>query len=92
MHVVVSYSYVDDERIVVRVVKTACIFFQESDNGAFSLCCLWYGACQLNILDYPKVSFAGFLDDLVVTVLPMIILMFPTSGLGRSLSRRGSCS
>ena len=60
MHVVVSYLYVDDERIVMRVVKTTRIFFQESDNGAFFPCCLWYGARQLNILDYPKVSFAGF--------------------------------
>ena len=60
MHVVVSYSYADDEYIVIRVVKTSPIFFQEPDNGAFSPCYLWYGVCQLNILDHPKVSFAGF--------------------------------
>ena len=60
MHVVVSYLYANNERIVMRVVKTSSIFFQESDNGAFSPCYLWYGARQLNILDHLKVSFAGF--------------------------------
>ena len=60
MHVVVSYSYADDKRIVMRVVKTSSIFFREFDNGAFSLCYLWCGARQLNILDHPKVSFVGF--------------------------------
>ena len=59
MHVVVSYLYADDKRIVVLVVKTLCIFFREPDNGAFSPCYLWYEARQLNILDHPKVSFAG---------------------------------
>ena len=51
---------VDDECIVVRVVKTSRIFFREPDNGAFSPCYLWYEARQLNILDYPKVSFTGY--------------------------------
>ena len=59
MRVVVSYSYVDDKRIVVQVVKTLHIFFREPDNGAFSPCYLWYEARQLNILDHSKVSFAG---------------------------------
>ena len=44
----------------MRVVKISCIFFREPDDGAFSLCYLWYGTRQLNILDHPKVSFEGF--------------------------------
>ena len=43
----------------VRVVKTSRIFLRESDYGAFSPCYLQYRAHQLNILDHPKVSFAG---------------------------------
>ena len=62
MHVVVSYSYVDNKRIVVRVVKMSCIFFREPDNEAFFSCDLWYEARQLNILDHHKVSFAGLFE------------------------------
>ena len=59
MHVVILYSYADDQRVVVRVVKTSCVFLQESDYRAFSPCYLRYRACQLNIMDHPKVSFVG---------------------------------
>ena len=57
MHVVIPYSYVDDQRVVVQVVKTSCIFLRESDYGAFSPCYFRYKTYQLNILDHPKVSF-----------------------------------
>ena len=60
MYVVVSYSYADDKRIVVRVVTMSHIFFRELNYRAFSPCYLWYGARQLNILDHPKVRFVGF--------------------------------
>ena len=59
MHVVIFYLYADDQRIVVRVVKTSCILLRESDYKAFSPCYLRYKARQLNILDYPKVSFSS---------------------------------
>ena len=59
MHVVILYPYADDQRVVVWVVKASCIFLRESDYGAFSPCYLRYRACQLNILDYPKVSFTS---------------------------------
>ena len=57
MHVVILYSYANDQRVVLRVVKTSCIFLRESNYGAFSLCYLQYRACQLNVLDHPKVCF-----------------------------------
>ena len=60
MHVVIFYPYVDDQRIVVRVVKMSCIFLRESDYGAFSPCYLQHRARQLNILDHPKVSLPRF--------------------------------
>ena len=59
MHVVIFYSYANDQCVVVRVVKTSRIFLRESDYGAFSPCYLWYKARQLNILDHPKVSFTS---------------------------------
>ena len=59
MHVVIFYLYADDQRIVVRVVKTLCILLRESDYGSFSPCYLWYRARQLNIMDHLKVSFPG---------------------------------
>ena len=59
MHVVILYPYADDQRVVMRVVKTLRIFLRESDYGAFSLCYLRYRARQLNILDHPKVSLTG---------------------------------
>ena len=59
MHVVILYPYANNQRVVMRVVKTSCIFLRESDYGAFSLCYLRYRAYQLNILDHPKVSFMG---------------------------------
>ena len=64
-----------------------CIFLRELDDGAFSPCYLRYGARQLNILDYPKEVLRAFLDNPVVVIPPIIILMSPTGGLGRSLSR-----
>ena len=59
VHVVIFYPYADDQRIVVRVVKTSRIFLRESDYGAFSSCYFRYKARQLNILDHPKISFTG---------------------------------
>ena len=59
MHVIVPYSYTDNKRIVVQVVNTSRIIFQELNDEAFSLCYLWYRARQLDILDHPKVSFAS---------------------------------
>ena len=44
MHFVIFYSYVDNQRIVVRVVKTSYILLRESNYRAFSLCYLWYKA------------------------------------------------
>ena len=59
MHVVVPYSYTDNKRIVVQVVNTSRIIFQELNDEAFSPCYLWYRARQLDILDHSKVSFAS---------------------------------
>ena len=59
MHVVIFYSYANDQRVIVRVVKTLRVFLRESDYGAFSLCYLRYKTCQQNILDHPEVSFTS---------------------------------
>ena len=59
VHVVIFYPYVNNQRVVVRMVKSSRIFLRESDYEAFSLCYLQYRARQLNILDHPKVSFTG---------------------------------
>ena len=55
--VIVSYSDANDKRIVMWVVKMLSIFFRESNDGVVYPCYLWYGTCQLDVLNHPEVSF-----------------------------------
>ena len=45
MHIVVSYMYADNKCVVVWVMKTSRIFFQEPNDEAFPPNYLSYEAC-----------------------------------------------
>ena len=59
MRIVVAYSYADNKRIIIRVVKTLGIFFRESNDRVVNLQHLWYRTCQLDVVSHPEVSFTG---------------------------------
>ena len=59
MSVVISYSYADNKCIVVWVVETSGIFFQEFDDGVIDSWHLWHGTYQLDVMDQPQVSLIG---------------------------------
>ena len=61
MSVVVLYPDANNECIIMWVVETSSIFFRESNYRVVDLCHLWDKTYQLDILNNPKVSLAGFL-------------------------------
>ena len=61
MSVVVPYLYANNECIVVWVVDTSSIFFQESNYRVFDTHHLWDEHRQPDILNHPKVSHMGLL-------------------------------
>ena len=63
MHVVVANLYVDDERIIIGVVKTSGIFFREPNDRVDDPWHLRYGTCQLDVVNLPEVSFASLLGQ-----------------------------
>ena len=48
--------YANSKCIIVWVMKSSRIFFRESNEEAFPSCYLRYGACQLDVLNHPKVG------------------------------------
>ena len=42
------------------VVKTLGIFFREPNDRVVDSRHLWYETCQLDVVNHPEVSFAGF--------------------------------
>ena len=61
MSVEVFYPNTTNECIVVWVVGTSCVFFQESDYSVVNPCHLWDETYQLDVLNHPEVSLAGLL-------------------------------
>ena len=61
MHIIISYSYVDNECIVIRVVETSSIFFREPNDRAVHPCHPWYGIRQLDVLNHPEVNLPSLL-------------------------------
>ena len=59
MRVVISYSYVDDKRNIMWVVKTSGIFFRESNDRVVDPWHLWYGTYQLDVVNHLEVSLLG---------------------------------
>ena len=53
MRVVISYSYTDDECIVVRVVKTSGILFKKFDDEVVNPWHPRHRPYQLDIMDHP---------------------------------------
>ena len=56
MSIVFPYLYADDKCIILRVVKTSDIFFQEFDDGVIYLRHFLYDAYQLDVLNHPEIS------------------------------------
>ena len=56
---IISYSYIDDKCVVMWVVKTSNVFFQEFDDGVVNSWHLWHQTCHLDVLNHPEVSLTG---------------------------------
>ena len=86
MSVVVPYLNINNKCIVVWVVEMLSVFFRESNYRVIDLCHFWDETYKLDVLNHPKVSLMGLLGQTRCHAAPIIILISPMGGLGRSLS------